>query len=122
MIDEIYDHSSYIIDLVQAILEHRSGLNAEQTEHMDTMHRCAVDFITQFIEAQEREIEYFRRYLSHDAMTPLTIVIGYAELIVMGTCGELSDPYREAIQQICDSGYILRDLIRDMHEFVLQFV
>ena len=122
MIDEIYDYSSYIIEIAQAILEHTKGLNAEQVEQMEIVHRRAVDFITEFIEAQERELERFRSYLNHDALTPLSIVIGYTELLLMNASGDLGDPYREAVQQIRDNGYVLRDLVREFHEFVLQFV
>ena len=120
MIDDIYEQSTFIIDLSQAVLDHSGGLKKDQVEHLEAIHRRAVEFITEFLQKQSEEIEVFRSYLNHDALSPITIIVGYADMLLMDT--QLADPYREAFQQIRDSGNTLRDLVQEMLDFVMQLV
>lgn len=107
--------ATYVIDLTQAMLEYRQGLSDEQYEHIITINRRAVEFITSLIHNQSMSLDKFASYLNHDAMSPLTIVIGYSEVLLAGMCGDLPSDYREAIEQVRDCGQMLREDIQEMH-------
>ncbi len=116
------DHATLIIDISLALIEHRRGLNDSQVASVETIHRRAVEFITSLIHNREMPLNTFASYLNHDARTPLTVIIGYSEVMLSDMLGELSPPYRDAIQQICDCGYILDEDITEMHDTVRQLL
>ncbi|MCA9948626.1 MAG: HAMP domain-containing histidine kinase, partial [Anaerolineales bacterium] len=56
----------------------------------------------------------FLASMSHELRTPLNSIIGFADVLLSGIDGELSDRMEEDINLIRTSGYHLRDLIGDI--------
>ncbi len=52
--------------------------------------------------------------VSHDMRTPLGSIIGYAELLMSGTFGEVNEQQQHILQTIADSASRLSDFIRGM--------
>lgn len=120
--DHIIQVGTDIIDIALAVLDHPGGINQEQYEHVATIHRRAVDFVTTFYQMQSVQVRKLRRYLNHDALSPITVIIGYSQTLLIGMSGPLSGPYEEAIQEICDRGYYIHEQIQLLHEEVWQFM
>ncbi len=56
----------------------------------------------------------FLANMSHELRTPLNSVIGYAEMILMGVDGELTDEMREDVLAIYENGQHLLSMINDI--------
>lgn len=56
----------------------------------------------------------FLARMSHELRTPLNSIIGFADVLLMGLDGELTDRMIEDLQLIRSSGYHLRDIIGDI--------
>jgi len=52
--------------------------------------------------------------VSHDLRTPLTAIVGFAEMIESGIYGDLSDKQREVLLQIIESSEDLSDLVTEL--------
>lgn len=120
--DHIIHYGTNIIDLTQALLDHRHGLTEQQIDQVETMRRRAVEFVTDFYQMQSVPVRRLRRYLNHDALSPVTVIIGYSEVLLMGAVGELTGPYLEAVRQICDLGYALHESLQHLHDEVWAFM
>jgi signal transduction histidine kinase len=116
------EYGSYIIDITDAMMEHKQGLTNDQYDQIAVMHRRAVDFVTEFLQAEASHLEEFRRFLSHDAMSPITIVIGYSELLLMGASGDLQGPYHEAVTNIRECAYAIKSDIEELHQAIREFL
>lgn len=61
-----------------------------------------------------RELDAFVSMVSHDLRTPLTPLIGFAELLEQRYSGKLDDLGREAIREILSSAEKMKDLLEDL--------
>lgn len=63
------------------------------------------------LQKRNRDLERFARTLAHDIKSPLTVIVGSAELLRDGT-GRLSEAQqRERLDAIADSGFRLTDIV-----------
>lgn len=62
----------------------------------------------------DEEKSHFLAVISHELRTPLNTILGFSQLLVDGTEGELSDSQRENIKIIQQSGKNLLSLINDI--------
>ena len=69
---------------------------------------------TQQMKQIDEEKSHFLATVSHELRTPLNTIIGFTQLLVDGTEGELSDSQRENIKIIGHSGRNLLSLINDI--------
>lgn len=120
--DTITEYASYTIDITQALQQYPDGLNEQQLEFVRIIERRAVEFITDFMQKQTLPVQDLRRYLNHDALSPVTVIIGYAEFALMADEGRMPPDYRDAFQQLCDCGYAIQQEIRDLHEQIWNFM
>lgn len=120
--DQIIEYASYTIDITHALLDHPQGLNEQQLDFVRVIERRAVEFITDFMQKQSTPVQELRRYLNHDALSPITVIIGYSEFALMEDQGRMHPDYRDAFQQICDCGYAIQTEIKDLHEQVWTFM
>jgi len=56
----------------------------------------------------------FLARMSHELRTPLSAIIGFSDLLLEGTAGELGSEQREDVQQIGGAGRVLLDVINDI--------
>lgn len=120
--DTSLEYASQILDITSMILEHSSGLNHDQVQHVETIHRRAFQFVSDYMQKQSVPIQELRQYLNHDALSPITVIIGYTEVLLMEANGALAGPYREAIKEINTFGYALHEELKYMHEQVWDFM
>jgi PAS domain S-box-containing protein len=89
--------------------------------------------LTERREAQQREVENARRVasseeanrakasflaaMSHELRTPLNAIAGYADLVLTGVGGDLSEQHREYLQRIRASQQHLLSIINDILNF-----
>ena len=77
---------------------------AEHAYHRDLRRAAAAD----------RDRAQFLAAVSHELRTPLNAVLGFADVLIKGVDGPLTEDQREEVQQIRDSGAHLNDLIEDI--------
>jgi hypothetical protein len=116
------DCASYIIDLSDAMLNHRTGLNAQQIGHLETINRRAVEFVTEFLLHENSDLDTLFDFLSHEAIQPISIIIGYSEYMLIGGAESMQPVFREAVEEICDCGYSLRDDMQLLLEELVDFM
>ena len=56
----------------------------------------------------------FLTNMSHELRTPLNSIIGYTELVVNGTYGEMNDTQRDRLEKVIRNGHNLLGLINDV--------
>lgn len=122
--DSIVELTSNVINIAGTILEHRSGISTAYAEHVETIYQRSVRFVDDYIEKQSLPVQELRRYLNHDALSPVTIIIGYSELMLMEgqQDGTLPAPYAEALQEIAHYGYAIQEELQDFHAQVWNFM
>ncbi|HEY1954068.1 MAG TPA: HAMP domain-containing sensor histidine kinase [Polyangiaceae bacterium] len=64
--------------------------------------------------AADRDRAQFLAAVSHELRTPLNAVLGFADVLMKGVDGPLTEEQAEEVQQIRDSGSHLNDLIEDI--------
>jgi signal transduction histidine kinase len=96
--DELGDLTAAFNQLVARIGEHNRILK-------ESADRAA--------EADRRQLE-FLTVISHDLRTPLNSVIGFSQLLLEGTEGELNQEQKVDVQKILNSGRHLLSLVNDV--------
>jgi signal transduction histidine kinase/CheY-like chemotaxis protein len=66
------------------------------------------------LETTTRTKSYFLAAVSHELRTPLNAILGFSELLLSGSYGELTDDQRKPIENIHQAGKHLLDLINDI--------
>jgi signal transduction histidine kinase len=96
--DELGDLTAAFNQLVSRIGEHNRILQKSADEAA---------------EADRRQLE-FLTVISHDLRTPLNSVIGFSQLLLEGTEGELNQEQQVDVQKILNSGRHLLSLVNDV--------
>ena len=116
------EYATYIIDLTDAMMEHRKGLNAEQFHRIGLINHRAVQFITLFMQKESVSAPALLQYLTEDAQEPLRSIRGNCKKMMSGEYGEFEPDYAEAIQEIYDCVYEMvgdvQQLCRDLKQFM----
>ncbi|MBD3178625.1 MAG: response regulator [Candidatus Latescibacteria bacterium] len=66
-------------------------------------------------EAEKLKAE-FHSMIAHEMRTPISVILGYANLILEGNAGDVSDMQQEFLQGISGNGEVLRKLVDDFLE------
>jgi signal transduction histidine kinase len=69
--------------------------------------------ITKEVEVENLKSEFVST-VSHELRTPMTSIKGYADLMLMGAAGELSDPQNRYLQVIKSNADRLHELVNDL--------
>jgi signal transduction histidine kinase len=69
------------------------------------------------LRAANRELEAFTRTVSHDLRSPLGTMIGFAELLMLGKAGPLTDQQRDFLSEIFNGGKRLLRLTDELLRF-----
>lgn len=97
------------LDEVGELVAAFNRLQRRFAEELDA-HRAAIARL----EDAERRKEALIATLRHELRTPLNAIIGFAELLLSGVDGELSDAQREDVEVIARSGKHLLNLVDDV--------
>lgn len=71
------------------------------------------DLYAQAVEASRLKSEFLAN-ISHELRTPLNAIIGYSELLIAGTYGDLNDKQQDRLARVFRSGQNLLELINDI--------
>lgn len=85
--------------------ESKLGVCRDITERLAIRHR---------LQRVNRELDAFVSMVSHDLRSPLTPLIGFAELLRERYSGVLDDLGRESLQEICTTAEKMKDLLEDL--------
>lgn len=120
--DAIVDYASSMIDITNAMLEHSARLNPDQAEFLEIMYRKSMEFTRYYIDHQNAPVQVLRRYLSHDAISPLAIVISYADFMLTDKLQPLPPAFAEAVAEVRDYADAIREELADLLEQVWSFM
>lgn len=116
------DYAAYIIDLTNAMLEHRQGLNKEQLHRINLINHGSVEFVTGYMQHETISAPVLLNYLTHDAQRPLRAILGNCKKMLSGQCGDLHVDYAEGIDEIHDCVYSMVDEIQQLCQDLRQFM
>jgi signal transduction histidine kinase len=97
----IEGQSHLLVDLVANLQVTSHNLSDKQASQVDKMGSKISEFVTQYILHSQLTISEFASYLNHDALSPLTVVMGYAELFRTVQNESLTEPQFILIEDIC---------------------
>lgn len=120
MHERIFQHLDQLKDLLHRILNHHHDLNTSQIEQIETIYRHTNKFELDFNQKQSLPADKFASYLNHDALSPVTIIIGYAEMLQLEYVGPLPTRHRETVERVCESGYALHEDLKTMLAYYLK--
>jgi hypothetical protein len=117
--DSVVEYTAQIIDICDVLLQHQNRLTDEQALHIDMIYRRSVGFITDFMQLQPGTIQSIASYLNHDAFSPITIMLGYSDLMLMGVFGDMDEVVREAVQYIRDYSGVLNEELKELQTLLV---
>jgi two-component system sensor histidine kinase/response regulator len=79
-----------------------------------TLRTSELEAANRALQSANAELSSFAHSISHDLRTPLNAVIGFAELLLEGGTGALSETQRAYLTHIMEGGTRLRDLTDDL--------
>ena len=104
---DILIYANTIIATSKALLRD-SQLSNKQREVIEVISRAANEFVRIYDDCMAMPFEKFARELRHEIMNPLTPIRGYSEMLLIGMIGVLTPEQQEFVQQIAESGNMLR--------------
>jgi signal transduction histidine kinase len=96
------------VDLVQTFASHAAVAIANARMFQ------AIEDKSRQLEAANRAKSQFLANMSHELRTPMNAILGYTELILDGTYGELPEKVRGVLDRVDKSGHHLLGLINDV--------
>lgn len=97
----------------KARLESLSSELKSKNEHLEYLAK-ELDLKATQLKEMDAAKEEFAAMITHELKTPLVPIVGYTELLVDGTLGELTPVQKEKIQLMHDSAVSLSGLISDL--------
>jgi|GEM_PF-1815269 len=99
----------------------------ESTQYLDEIYRIKLDkiktkmneFVSNYHAHLALSVREFASYLNHDALSPLTIVLGYAELFRSVHAHMLTLDEINLVNQICDALRILIESVRNEYKLMI---
>ena len=100
---------------LQQMAQHATSV-LEKTRH-DGEREAFLDRLRETnaeLELASRHKSQFLARMSHELRTPLSAIIGFSDLLLEGTSGELTAAQREDVSEISSAGRVLLDVINDV--------
>ncbi|MDQ7027027.1 MAG: hypothetical protein Q9P01_09475 [Anaerolineae bacterium] len=111
---KVIDYGTYIIDVSGAMLDKRRGLHHEQVETLRQIHDRAVDFVTSCFQHEAANLKVLYYFLGGKAQQLVTMITRHSEYLLRDK--KLHETYRDAVQQIVECSYAIRDELEQMRE------
>ncbi|GAB4513888.1 MAG: hypothetical protein OHK0046_15220 [Anaerolineae bacterium] len=107
MNEYVYKHVDNIINCSHVLL------SSELSERQENFLNLVIHNARQFREIGHtyEGMTQLSREQRHKLANPLTPMLGYAELLLSGTMGSLTNEQFYYAQRICESTYFLRDVV-----------
>lgn len=115
----ISDQAHEIIDYINTLLNSTQHLDDIFRNKLEKVERKMDEFITNYHTHLALSISEFASYLNHDALSPLTVVIGYAELFRSVHAHMLTLDEINLLNEICDKLRLLTDSIRKEYKSII---
>ncbi len=121
--DELIDLSDNFNSMTATLNDLYTGLErrvAERTEELQTERNKLQQASIELAEARDAALEAnraksaFMANMSHELRTPLNAIIGYSNLVIAGTYGEINDKQTDRLTRVMDNGQHLLALINDV--------
>ena len=97
---------------IDALIISTTHLDEKYRSKIDKMCQKMNDFLAEYEHHSRLSIADYATYLNHDALSPLTIVLGYAELFRSVHANMLTAPELHQMNLICDQIRVLTESVR----------
>ncbi|MGB1288476.1 MAG: hypothetical protein ACPG7F_18220 [Aggregatilineales bacterium] len=104
--------SQKIIQQTDKLLDDRATLSNRQVQKLQTIHRCTLDFLRTYHARHKLSQKQLQTYLQWEAINPITMMVGYSELMMMGFCGKFTDEQQKLIHELNRYCYMLQDMLQ----------
>ena len=108
----VLDHAKLLLDFIFHFDTLTLNWRDSNRTKVEKMSKKMTEFIMQYEMHSIRSVPEFASYLNHDALSPLTIVVGYAELFRSVHVGLLDIQQLSVINEICEMSRVLTEAVR----------
>ena len=108
----IPEQSEQLIENINIFIDATQHLDEKYRDKLFKMNHKMNDFVQDYLNYSSLSISEYASFLNHDALSPLTIVLGYAELFRSAYAHILTDVEVQFIDQICAMMRTLTDSVR----------
>ena len=108
----ISEQSYQLIDQINTLISSTQGLEDNYHAKLIKVGFKMNEFVTNYHAHLSLPVSEFASYLNHDALSPLTVVLGYAELFRSVHAHMLTLDNINLLHNICDELRILTDSVR----------
>ena len=102
-----------LIDQINSLLDSTQHLEDQFRDKIQKIDSKMNEFVTSYNAHSTLPTSEFVSYLNHDALSPLTVVVGYAELFRSVYAQMLTIDDIHLLNHICDSLRLLTEGLRD---------
>jgi signal transduction histidine kinase/CheY-like chemotaxis protein len=108
------EHAVNVISMtISVVMVGRLIVNSQVFQPLADLNDQLVQKNAELFEATRRKSQFLAN-MSHELRTPLNSIIGYAELVINRTYGDLTDLQADRLQKVAKNGYLLLELINDV--------
>ena len=107
--DEMSNLANTINRMIEALEQSRNVLQ-EKNAQLDARNQALIEKTEEAERATQAKSE-FLAHVSHELRTPLNVIIGFSELMIDGSTGEVNDKQRQCLNDVLDSSHHLLSLI-----------
>lgn len=109
---KIVEYGTYIIDITDAMIEHRRGLSTEQLELLEQINERAVDFVTACLQNETTSLPTLYKFLDIEAPRLIELIKLNSEFLLKFR--KLHVNYRDAIKNIHQCTLAIKHELKQM--------
>lgn len=117
---KVVEYGTYIIDISDAMMEHREGLNAEQVTILRQIRDSAQTLVTQCLQHESADLVTLYYFLYGKAPVPVTHMINHCDFMLR--MWKLHPAYEEAFQNIRECSVAIRQELGQMKADLVGFM
>ncbi len=109
---KVVEYGTYIIDITDAMIEHRRGLSTEQLELLEQINQRAVSFVTACLQNETTDLPTLYRFLNEQAPRLVELIKLHSEFLLKFR--KLHQNYRDAIKNIHQCSLAIKNELKQM--------
>lgn len=117
---KVVEYGTYIIDLADAMIDHRRGLDNEHLSCLQTVRDRTVRFVTSCIQHENADLETLHHFLTGGAKQSVAIIISYSDFLMMDEALHIA--YRDAVGRIKECALSIKDELQQMEADLIAFM